>query len=81
MLFISPDTLMMMMTIVILFRTMSVKNSLGSMLDKDNLKGDCCPMYFGGQAKPSRVVVLADKTIQMIELRAFFERNEDSYGC
>lgn len=60
MLFISPDTLMMMI-IIILFRTLSVKNSLGWMLDKDKLKDDCCPKYFGGQAKPGRVVVLADK--------------------
>lgn len=59
MLFISPDTLMMI--IITLFRTMSVKNSLGWMLDKDKLKDYCCPKYFGGQAKPGRVVVLADR--------------------
>lgn len=57
MLFISLDTLMMM----VLFGTVSVKNSLGWMLDKDKLKDSGCPKYFGGQAKPGRMVVLADR--------------------
>ena len=69
--------------IIILFRTMAFKNSLGWVLYKDKLKGDCCPTYFGGQTKPGRVIVLADsfRTIHMNQLRALCERNEDCYGC
>lgn len=75
--------LLIRIIIIILFRTMAFKNSLGWVLYKDKLKGDCCPMYLGGQTKPGRVIALADsfKTIHINQLRALCERNEDSYGC
>lgn len=69
--------------IIILFGTMAFKKSLGWVLYKDKLKGDCCPTYFGGRTKAGSVIVLADsfKTIRMKQLRAHCERNEDCYAC
>lgn len=68
---------------LLLFGTMAFKKSLGWVLYKDKLKGDCSPTYFGGQTKPGSVIVLADsfKAIHMNQLRALCERNEDCYAC
>ena len=62
---------------------MAFKKSLGRVLYKDKLKGDCCPTFFAGQIKLVRVIGLADifKTIYMNQLRAPCERNEYCYGC
>lgn len=70
MLFVSPDRLMMMN--IILFRSMSVKNFLGWMLDKDKLKDGCCPKSLEARLSQARVVVVAHRSSTRINEEPFF---------